>query len=88
MKRERIVFDTNTIMSAALLRESLPRQALDTALANGTLLVAESTLLELTSVLLRNKFDPHRNTESDKCSLVVVRLIMNLLMKVKRWIKT
>ncbi len=71
MKRERIVFDTNTIISAALLRESLPRQALDAALADGTLLVAESTLLELTSVLLRNKFDRYLSFDKREQFLAV-----------------
>ena len=57
MSRERTVFDTNTLISAALFHQSTPRQALDLALATGDLLVAESTILELTSVLLRPKFD-------------------------------
>lgn len=51
------VIDTNTIVSAALFRQSVPRQALDTALASGILLVSAATALELTSVLLREKFD-------------------------------
>jgi len=51
------VIDTNTIISAALFRQSIPRQALDLALASGILLVSDATTLELTSVLLRTKFD-------------------------------
>lgn len=51
------VVDTNTIISAALFRQSIPRQALDLALASGILLVSDATALELTSVLLRTKFD-------------------------------
>ncbi|MFP4437827.1 MAG: putative toxin-antitoxin system toxin component, PIN family [Chloroflexaceae bacterium] len=71
MKRERIVFDTSTIISAALLRESVPRRALDAALTEGTLLVAESTLLELTSVLLRNKFDRYLSFDKREQFLAV-----------------
>lgn len=53
----RFVFDTNTLISAALFRTSVPRQAVDKALLTGSLLVSESTSLELVTVFLRTKFD-------------------------------
>ncbi|WP_129627944.1 putative toxin-antitoxin system toxin component, PIN family [Candidatus Oscillochloris fontis] len=53
----RFVIDTNTIVSAALFRQSVPRQAVDAALVGGIVLVSEATTLELTTVLLREKFD-------------------------------
>nr|WP_255427271.1 putative toxin-antitoxin system toxin component, PIN family [Candidatus Chloroploca sp. Khr17] len=59
----RFVLDTNTIVSAALFRQSVPRQALDHALIDGILLVSEATALELTSVLLRSKFDRYLQRE-------------------------
>lgn len=59
----RFVFDTNTIISAALFRTSIPRQALDKALMNGVLLVSEPTSHELLSVLLRPKFDRYLQRE-------------------------
>jgi len=57
------VIDTNTIISAALFRQSVPRQALDKAFASAILLVSEATTLELTSVLLRDKFDRYLQRE-------------------------
>jgi predicted nucleic acid-binding protein len=46
-KSDRFVFDTNVLVSAALRRRSLPRQALDHALEHGGLLVSEATVREL-----------------------------------------
>lgn len=60
---EYFVFDTNTIISAALFRQSIPRQALDKALSTGTLLASEDTIIELTSVFLREKFDRYLQRE-------------------------
>jgi putative PIN family toxin of toxin-antitoxin system len=61
---ERFVFDTNTLVSAALRRHSLPRQALDLALAQGKLLVSELTVRELEEVLFRPKFDRYLSEQS------------------------
>jgi predicted nucleic acid-binding protein len=36
----RVVFDTNTLISAFLLPNSIPRQALDSAMAAGRLLLS------------------------------------------------
>jgi predicted nucleic acid-binding protein len=47
----RLVFDTNVIVSAALLAGSVPRQAFDKALDEGTILISASVLLELAEVL-------------------------------------
>ncbi|MBX0328150.1 putative toxin-antitoxin system toxin component, PIN family [Oscillochloris sp. ZM17-4] len=59
----RFVIDTNTIVSAALFRQSVPRQAVDAALAGGIVLVSDATTLELTSVLLRSKFDRYLSSD-------------------------
>jgi putative PIN family toxin of toxin-antitoxin system len=61
---ERFVFDTNILVSAALRRHSLPRQALDRALAQGKLLVSEVTVRELQEVLFRPKFDEYLSEQS------------------------
>jgi putative PIN family toxin of toxin-antitoxin system len=53
----RFVFDTNTLISAALFMTSVPRQAVDKALLTGSLLVSEATSLEIVTVFLRPKFD-------------------------------
>lgn len=59
----RFVFDTNTIISAALFSQTTPRQALDKALSTGSLLVSETTILELMMVFLRAKFDRYLSRE-------------------------
>lgn len=59
----RFVFDTNTIISAALFSQSVPREALDKALLTGSLLVSDTTILELMTVLLREKFDRYLSRE-------------------------
>lgn len=57
------VFDTNTIISAALFKQSVPRQALEKALSTGYLLVSETTMQELMTVFLRAKFDRYLSRE-------------------------
>lgn len=52
----RFVFDTNTLISAALFAKSVPRQAFDLAVSNGELITSESCLTELNQVLHRAKF--------------------------------
>lgn len=55
--RERLVVDTNALVSHLLLPESVPGLAVRRAIAEGQLLVSEATLLELADVLARQKFD-------------------------------
>jgi putative PIN family toxin of toxin-antitoxin system len=57
------VLDTNTIISALLIRESLPRRAFDHAFAQGSVLVSEQTIAELTDVLQRPRFDRYISLE-------------------------
>ena len=53
----RCVFDTNTLISAALFEHSTPGQALRCALQSGEILVSSATFSELAEVLQREKFD-------------------------------
>jgi putative PIN family toxin of toxin-antitoxin system len=53
------VFDTNVVVSAALLAGSIPRQAFDKALDEGRLLISVPVLLELSEVLSRKKLDKY-----------------------------
>ena len=59
MSSPRFVFDTNTIVSALILPESIPRRAFDGALERGKILLSMPTLLELSGVLTRQKFDKY-----------------------------
>jgi len=51
------VFDTNTLVSAALFEHAKPGQALRRALSRGRVLLSSSTLEELAEVLQREKFE-------------------------------
>jgi uncharacterized protein len=55
----RFVFDTNVIVSAALLPTSTPAQALMKAEHMGVLLYSDATLEELINVLERPKLKPY-----------------------------
>ena len=75
------VFDTNAIVSAALIKHSVSRQAFDTALSVGEVLVAAETLEELNDVLAR----PHLAryvTEEERLEFLAVFLRSATLVEV------
>ena len=55
----RFVFDTNVVVSALLLADSIPRHAFDKALNHGTILISVPVILELAEVLSRKRFDKY-----------------------------
>ena len=55
----RFVFDTNVVVSALLLADSIPRQAFDKALSHGTILISVPVILELAEVLSRKKLNKY-----------------------------
>ncbi|NJN97057.1 MAG: putative toxin-antitoxin system toxin component, PIN family [Anaerolineales bacterium] len=55
----RFVFDTNVIVSAVLLKQSVSRQAFDRALTSGELLLSLAVISELNDVLKREQFDKY-----------------------------
>jgi putative PIN family toxin of toxin-antitoxin system len=57
--RERIVVDTNVLISRLLVPASVSGRALRRAVATGQLVVSEATMVELATVLGRPKFDPY-----------------------------
>ncbi|MFQ5784472.1 MAG: putative toxin-antitoxin system toxin component, PIN family [Alphaproteobacteria bacterium] len=57
--RERVVVDTNALVSRLLLPDSVPARAVRKVVENARLLVSEATLEELADVLIRPKFDPY-----------------------------
>ena len=57
--RQRIVVDTNALVSRLLLPASIPGQAVDKAVDEAQLLISTATLEELADVLARAKFDPY-----------------------------
>ncbi len=54
-----MVFDTNTLVSAALSRKSVSRMAFERGVDLGEVLASFDTIQELNDVLLRTKFDKY-----------------------------
>jgi uncharacterized protein len=64
MKAERLIIDTNVLISALLSPLGTPRRLLNTLAAeNATLLFSDATFAELVSRLARPKFDRYRTHE-------------------------
>lgn len=59
---DRLVIDTNVLVSAAILAPSA-RQAVDKAVDHGVLLFSESTMDELKGIFARPKFDRYVSRE-------------------------
>ena len=68
----RVVFDTSSLVGAALQVGSLPHRALAHALAAGDVCASTATLAELEKVLLRAKFDRYqpRNVRMEFAALL------------------
>ena len=56
---ERVVVDTNVLISRLLLPGSVPARAVSQVVRHGQMLMSEATLEELAQVLARRKFDPY-----------------------------
>ena len=57
MKSERVVLDTNVLISGLLSTTSTPARAVEHAISNGQLVASAATLRELMTKLLSPKFD-------------------------------
>ena len=71
--KPRLVFDTNAIISAALLKRSVSRRAFDKALNEGELLTSAETVDELHQVLGRADFVKYV-TEDERMEFLAVLL--------------
>jgi putative PIN family toxin of toxin-antitoxin system len=60
---ERFVFDTSTLVGAALRLQSVPREAFRVALSRGRLCACATTLAELEDVLAREKLARYQTPE-------------------------
>jgi putative PIN family toxin of toxin-antitoxin system len=60
---ERFVFDTSTLIGAALSLHSVPRQVFRLALSRGVLCASAATLAELEEVLAREKLARYQSLE-------------------------
>jgi putative PIN family toxin of toxin-antitoxin system len=75
----RCVFDTNVLVSALLLPESKPRQALDLALRKGRVLLSLGVLAELYEVLSRTQFRRYIDEED-------IRIFLAALTREAQWV--
>lgn len=62
--RERVVVDTNVLVSQLVLPFSVPDEAVRKAVTRGRLLFSDSTMKELADVLSRPKFDRYVSSEN------------------------
>lgn len=76
----RFIFDTNVIVSALLLPESKPRQALDLALLHGKVLLSFTVLAELYDVLSRKHL--HRYVDEED-----IRSFLAALTREAQWVE-
>ncbi|MBI4476731.1 MAG: putative toxin-antitoxin system toxin component, PIN family [Acidobacteria bacterium] len=72
MTRERVVIDTNVLISGLLSTTSTPAQALDKAVTHAQLVATAETLRELIEKLLSPKFD--RYVRRERRDAVLLRL--------------
>src|SRR5437870_8861311 len=61
--RDRVVIDTNALISRLVLPGSVPGQAVRKAVDEDQLLASDDTIMELADVLARPKFDPYMTVE-------------------------
>jgi putative PIN family toxin of toxin-antitoxin system len=66
------IFDTNVLVSALLSKNGKARQALNKARNLGKLLMSESTLLELATVLKRPKFNRYVSSLEREIFIVTI----------------
>lgn len=71
MRRDRVVLDTNVLISGALSASSIPSRALEAAVRQAQLLASAATLRELMATMLAPKFDPYVSRE--KCDALLLR---------------
>lgn len=78
MAIEQLVIDTNVLISAALLQDSVPARLLRRVLQNGRIVFSQATFTELESRLWRPKFDRYVSMENR-------RLLLHDLSSVADW---
>jgi len=76
----RFVFDTNVLISALLLADSVPRRAFDRALDHGKVLLSFAVLAELNDVLGRREFRKYVEEED-------VRRFLAALTREAEWVE-
>lgn len=78
MTRERVVVDTNVLISSLLSSASQPAQAVDKAITNAQLIATAETLRELIEKLLSPKFDRYVSRERRDALLLRLAPLMEI----------
>jgi len=68
----RVVFDTNTLVSALLFELSIPAQAFFAAMDTGEILLSATLVNEVNAVLQRKKFKKYISTEQREEFLIAL----------------
>lgn len=79
MRRERVVFDTNVLISGALSTTSTPALALEHCLRNAQLLASTVTLRELMEKLPSTKFDQYVSRDARDALLLRLAPLLELV---------
>jgi len=66
----KFVFDTNSLVSATLLENSVNARALDHALTIGRIVISEPALQEFETVVLRRKFDRYFRNDAERLDAI------------------
>lgn len=82
----RVVFDTNVLISALLLKKSVSRQALDTAIQYGTVLISAPTITEFKVVMQRKGFDKYI-TEQERADFLIALVRDSILVQTPETVK-
>ena len=69
---ERVVVDTNTIVSGVLLPQSVPGRLLSLLAEHGTFIFSAATRDELLDVISREKFDRYVSAEARERAVVIL----------------
>ena len=80
--KPRFVFDTNTLVSALLFKDSVPRKAFNRAMKSGVILISLDVVAELNDVLSRKKFNKYV-TEEERIEFLILLLHETVFVEVK-----
>jgi putative PIN family toxin of toxin-antitoxin system len=84
MKRERVVLDTNVLISGLFSTTSTPARAVEHAIRSDQLLASTDTLRELMTKLLSSKFDRYVARERRDALLVRLAPLIEIIEVVQR----
>jgi putative PIN family toxin of toxin-antitoxin system len=77
-----VVFDNNVLISAALLKQSIPFKAFEKAIKNHEILRSSIILHELENVILRSKFDKYFKDSLSKETFILLFIASSINIEV------